>query len=319
MINKLLTERYRPTNISELILPNRIKDLFQDGKINGNYLFTGQAGTGKTTTAKAITLDYATIYINVSDESGIDTIRNKISTWCDTMALTGDHTNKDYKLVILDEMDGASDQFYKALRATIEKYSDVARFIGTCNYENKVPDAIKSRLEPVSFDAQSKEEEKEMLIGLVKRVYQILQENNIKISKEALISFVKSNYPDMRRILNKIQSWMIQGITNIGLDDIKKLNFSFTEIFDMALGKPDPIRNYKTLVSNYSNKVDDVLGSLGSELSSYIETNYPDKLPYLPLIIIEVANHQAQRLNVIDPVITMVSCVYSIQNIVNDI
>ena len=80
--------------------------------------------------------------------------------WCGASSIMG---GKDQvKIVFLDEMDGASDQFYKALRATIEKYAHLARFVGTCNYVNKLPDPILSRFESISFDFASKEEEKEV-------------------------------------------------------------------------------------------------------------------------------------------------------------
>jgi DNA polymerase III delta prime subunit len=307
-----------------MILPSRIETLISGGELHQNLLFYGSPGTGKTSAAKVICgynpatnkyERYPTLYINVSDETGIDVVREKISMWCSTSSIMDGKEN--IKVILLDEMDGASDAFYKALRATIEKYAKVARFVGTCNYINKVPEAIQSRFEMVPFDFANKEEEKEVLVKVIKRTAAILAKANIIIEKDALIEFVKRNFPDMRKILNKIQSWHIRGIKNVSIEDIKQLNYSYADIFEMLCQKPDAHKNYAFLVANYSSKVDDVLASLGSEFPEYIRENHPAQMGKLPLIIIEVASHQAQRSHVIDPVVTMLSCSFKLQTILN--
>lgn len=315
MVEQLFTEKFRPKKIEHVILPKRIMDHVKSGELHQNILFHGPPGLGKTSLAKVLTQNYPTLYINVSDETGVDTIREKIKKWCSTSSIID---GKDaIKVVLLDEMDGASDQFYKALRATIEKFADAARFVGTCNYINKVPEPIQSRFEVVDFNFANKEEEKEVLINVIKRTAGILKKLEIQIEKEALIEFVKRNFPDMRKILNKIQSWKIQGISKINIDQIRQLNYSFSDIFQMICASPDPHNNYKFLVSNYSSKVDEVLASIGTEFPEYLKDNNQEKISKLPMIIIETAKHQAQRNQVIDPVITMLSLVYSIQNILN--
>jgi replication factor C small subunit len=324
MVQELFTEKFRPRTIEQMILPQRIESLIGSGELHQNILLYGPPGTGKTSAAKVICgynpnanryEKYPTLYINVSDETGIDVVREKISMWCSTSSIMDGKEN--IKVIILDEMDGASDSFYKALRSTIEKYAKVARFIGTCNYINKVPEPIQSRFEMVPFDFANKEEEKEVLVKVIKRTAGILSKAGIAIEKEALIEFVKRNFPDMRKILNKVQSWHIRGIKQVSLEDIKQLNYSYSDIFEMLCQKPDAHKNYVFLVANYSSKVDDVLASLGSEFPEYLRENHPMHMGKLPLIIIEVANHQAQRSQVIDPVVTMLSLCFRIQTIIN--
>ena len=155
---QLFTEKFRPKNLEQMILPDRIRKSVGTGELHQNYLFYGSPGLGKTSLAKVLANNYPYLYINVSDESSVDVIREKITNWCSTISLL-DGAER-FKVVVLDEMDGASDQFYKALRATIEKFADTARFIGTCNYINKVPDPVQSRFTCISFDFLSKEEEK---------------------------------------------------------------------------------------------------------------------------------------------------------------
>jgi DNA polymerase III delta prime subunit len=314
MIQELFTEKYRPKNMEQMILPTRIRKSV-GGDLQQNYLFYGSPGLGKTSLAKVMAANYPCLYINVSDETGVDTIREKITNWCSTISLL-DGAEK-YKVVILDEMDGASEQFYKALRATIEKFASTARFIGTCNYINKVPEPVQSRFTCISFDFVTKEEEKEVMVEFIKRTWAILKGAGIEIDKDAVIEFVKRNFPDMRSILNKTQNFIIQGVKTIKVEDIKQLNYSFRDIFEMACKPGDASENYKFLMTNYSNKVDDVLASLSGELPEYIRDNHPTKINKIPQIVIKAAYYQSQRVTVIDPAISMLAAVFECQMIIN--
>ena len=315
MIQELFTEKYRPKTLEQMILPDRIRKSVGTGELQQNYLFYGSPGLGKTSLAKVMASNYPFLYINVSDESSVDTIREKITNWCSTISLL-DGAEK-YKVVILDEMDGASDQFYKALRATIEKFAATARFIGTCNYINKVPDPVQSRFTCLSFDFVNKEEEKEVMVEFIKRTWSILKNANISIEKDAVIEFVKRNFPDMRSILNKTQNFIIQGVKEIKLEDIKQLNYSYRDIFEMCCKPANAHENYKFLMTNYNNKVDDVLASLATELPEYVNENHPTKAAKIPQIVIKAAHYQSQRVTVIDPAISMLAAVFECQMILN--
>jgi replication factor C small subunit len=317
MIHELFTERYRPKTLDQMILPERIRKSVGNGELQQNYLFYGSPGLGKTSLAKVLASNYPFLYINVSDESSVDVIREKITNWCSTISLM-DGAEK-YKVVILDEMDGASDQFYKALRATIEKFAGTARFIGTCNYINKVPEPVQSRFTCISFDFLNKEEEKEVMVEFIKRTWTILKNAGIIIEKDAVIEFVKRNFPDMRSILNKTQSFIIQGVKEIRVEDIKQLNYSFRDIFELICStKPDPSETYKFMMTNYGSKVDEVLASLGGELPEYIKDNQANLAPKIPQIVIKAAYYQSQRVTVIDPAVSMIAAVYECQLILNN-
>jgi DNA polymerase III delta prime subunit len=314
-INQLFTEKYRPKNLEELILPGRVMNKFNDGLVQ-NMLFAGSPGTGKTSCAKAIVNQFELpyLYINASTDTSVDVIRTKIIDFCSTVSII-DKAGM-FKVVILDEVDGVSDQFFKALRATMEQFASNSRFIATCNYINKLPDPILSRFEVINFDFD-KDEETELTKKYIKRVYEICGKEGMTIEKPALVEFVRRNFPDLRSTLNKLQGYKTQGNTNITVEDVKKFNSVYKDVFELVFNETDPAKNYQLLVSNYANKVDDILQTLGEEFVEYIQQEKSAYIKFIPQIIVTVAKHQAQRVHVIDPVITMLSCVYEIQSIIN--
>lgn len=313
-LNQLFTEKYRPKNLDHLILPDRVMNKFKDG-IQQNMLFAGSPGTGKTSTAKAIVNQFELpyLYINASTDTSVDVIRTRITDFCSTMSILDDRGK--FKVVILDEVDGVSDQFFKALRATMEQFAGNSRFIATCNYINKLPDPILSRFEVINFDFD-KTEEVELTKKYIRRIHEVCKEEEMTMEKDALVEFVRRNFPDLRTTLNKLQGYKAQGTTTVGLEDVKRFNSVYKDVFDLIFNQVDPVENYKLLVSEYSNRVDDVLQSLGQDLVEYIKQEKPQAAKFIPQIIITVAEHQAQRVHVIDPVVTMLSCVYKIQTIV---
>ena len=314
MINTLFTEKYRPKNLDELILPETVMNKFKDG-LTQNMLLTGSPGTGKTSMAKAIVnhFELPYIYINASTDTSVDVIRTRIIDFCSTMSILDDQGK--FKVVILDEVDGVSDQFFKALRATMETFASNSRFIATCNYINKLPDPILSRFEVIDFDFD-KAEELDLTKKYIRRVHEICGKEDMTIEKPALVEFIRRNFPDLRTTLNKLQGYKTQGIKNITLDDVKKFNSVYKDVFELIFNEMDPAKNYKYLVSEYSNRVDDILQTLGAEFIEYVQTEKPNNIRHIPQIADTVAEHQAQRGLVIDPVITMLSCVYKLQTII---
>jgi replication-associated recombination protein RarA len=296
-----------------MILPSRISRLFESG-LNHNVLLSGSPGCGKTTLAKILASPYPHIFINVSDESSVETIRVKINDFCSTISVLDGKSSK--KIVILDEFDGASDQFYKALRGTIEKFASNARFIATCNYINKVPDAIQSRFEVVDFNPVNSEEEEALKNEWNKRVKLILGKLNIQIDDESLNEFQKAYYPDFRSGLNKIQTWMIEGVSTIDINKIKELGWTYESLYNLIITSKDPIKNYQEIAGEYQGKVDEVMSALGEEFINWIINNKPDLKKIIPGVIVLVAEHQAQRTQVIDPMVSLLSLVFQIQKMV---
>lgn len=312
MVQELLTEKLRPKKIEHMILPKRISNVFSQG-IQQNVLLSGSPGCGKTSMAKILMKDHPHLFINVSDESSVDTVRSKITDFCSTVSIM-DGKNA-IKIVVLDEFDGASDQFYKALRGTIEKFAKGTRFIATCNYLNKLPDPIKSRFEVFDFDPIDKAEEKEIREEWIKRIELILEKTNIKISDKALSDFAGKYFPDMRSALNTIQRWMIEGTNEITEKKVHENFWGFEELYLMLIENKDPVKNYQLIVGQYSGRVDDVMNSLASDFILWIKENKTNLIQFIPQILILVAKYQAERNLVIDPVVSLLGLFFSIQKL----
>jgi replication factor C small subunit len=198
----------------------------------------------------------------------------------------------------------------------MDQFNANARFIATCNYINKVPDPIQSRFEMIDFDF-TKEEEVEIMKGYIMRILQIAQAEGLKIDKLAAVELVKRKFPDLRNMLNTLQGFISQGKDTVTVEDIKKFSSVYKDVYELVIDSTDPVKNYQYMVSNYSSRVDDVLSSLGAEFIEYIKTERPSNISLIPQIVVTVAKYQSQRLTVIDPVVSMLACIYELQTIVN--
>lgn len=310
----IFTETFRPLEFDDIVLPKRIKEIFENSdELNQHYLFySGAPGSGKTSLARILSTKYDTLYLNISDDSGVDVIRTKIKNH----ALNASIVQGDYrqKVIILDEIEGASDSFFNALRGVIEQFADEVRFIATTNHINKIPIPIQSRFFTVCFEADGPEEEKEILLGLIKRTAYILKTIGIQPdSKETLIEFVKRNFPDMRKIISKTQAFHDSGKKILTMEDILKSTYLFKDLFSLCVEKPNPNKDYAEITEAYKGKVDDVIYSLGTEFPKWLLEN--DKLNSLQLMdVIKIVNQiSSQRKNVIDEVLNLIDCVFQIQ------
>ena len=307
----LWEEKYRPQNLKELIIPQRIRTIFENGVVQSMLLY-GTAGIGKTSAAKAICKQFQhnTLYLNMSETTGVDTIRETIMEFAMNQSIL--HYDNPIKVVILDEMDGMSQQAYAALRATMEKCSVNTRFIGTCNYIEKIPDPIQSRFLMIDFNFTS-EEINEVKKGQLLRVVEICRKEGLNITKEAVAKLVLTYYPDFRSIVKKLQRFSLEGKTNVGVDDIKDSASEYAELYDMIITQDNPVENYKFVMKKYSNCVDEAIAALGYPFVEYILKSKPNIMDKIPVITILNAKYQQNLKNCIDPVVVLLANIFELQ------
>ena len=215
----LFVEKYRPRTISECILPERLKKIFQDIVNKGEFgsmTFAGSAGTGKTTIAKALCneLGMDVLVINASLERNIDTLRTQIAQFASTVSLMACDQKK---VVILDEADHLNPTSTQpALRGFIEEFSNNCTFILTCNFKNKIIEPLHSRAPIVDF-AVHVNEKADLMVQFMNRTMEILDAENIKYSKPVVAEIIKKHFPDFRRILNELQRYSTSGQIDSGI------------------------------------------------------------------------------------------------------
>lgn len=309
---------FRPDVIEDLVLPERIFNLFADGEVGQHYLFySSKPGSGKSSLAKILAKKYDYLYINASTERGIETIRGQIREFANGASILGGQYLD--KLVILDEVHGSTPAFFDALLGVIEEYADHVKFIATCNYLNRIPENARSRFYCIDFAAADEEEEKFLKKGLAKRTYHIIKTVGMKISKETLIELINRNFPDMRSIINRLDYFYRSNIVDITLEDVVKSMYYNTEIFELCC-KNNSIDIYKKVIHKHSGNSDDIIASLGSEFILWLEETYPEKIENIGVVasLLDVINEASyKRTFVIDRMLNLTNCIFKIQQILN--
>lgn len=283
----LWVEKYRPQTIDECILPESLKNTFKQYIEQGElptFLFSGTAGVGKTTVAKALCQEVGAdwIIINGSDEGRmIETLRNKIKNFASTVSLTDAK-----KVVIIDEADYMNaDSVQPALRAFIEDFSNNCRFIFTCNFKHRIIEPLRSRCANIEFKVDAKEKQ-QIAAQFFKRVTQILKKEQIEFDPKVIAELITQHFPDYRRILNELQRYSVTGkidsgiFVNLSQESYKELvafmkerNFTevrkwvaknsdadtsalFKELYDNAMTYLDPssVSNLILILADYQYK-----------------------------------------------------------------
>ena len=202
--------------------------------------YSASGGTGKTTVAKALCndLDADMLYINISKDSGIDTLRNTITKFACTKSLEGKQ-----KIIVMDEFDGAGPALQKGLRADIEQYSSSCRFFFTANYVANIIPQLRSRVQEYNFNFTEQGVRTEMLPNVVKRVSSILKSKNVEFEPEILQSLVEKKFPDIRKTIQLCQQYTSNGRKlDDGVFTLKTLDDSFIE--NVKSKKINAVRKY---------------------------------------------------------------------------
>ena len=295
----LWVEKYRPQIIEDCILSVDLKTtfhkIFQSGELP-NMLFSGTAGTGKTTVAKALcnlmNLDW--IIINGSEDGNIDTLRGKIKQFASSISLQG-----GVKVVILDEADYLNPQSTQpALRGFIEEFSNNCRFILTCNFKNRIIQPLHSRCGVYEFNT-SKKDMAILMQQMFERSCAILDKEGVTYDKKDLLPIISKHAPDWRRVLNELQRRAVLGnmASAVSSSSSGTIDQLVTHLKD---------KNFKEMrkwvVNNIDTDASAIFRGLYDNANAYIE---PQSIPQLVLIL---ADYQYKHAFVADHELNVVAC-----------
>lgn len=304
LYNQLWVQKYAPKKLDDLVLSDDNREFFS--KIDDNtphLLLYGNAGTGKTTLAKVIVNDILQcqyLYINASDENGVDTIRNKVISFSQTRSLDGKK-----KVIILDEFCGTTAEAQRILRNVMEEYVASTRFILTANYINKIIEPIQSRC--LLFNIIPK------LDQTVLRCYHILKEENIKIESEReLITYIKNNFPDMRRIINDLQRFSVTGVLQIKNNNQVKNIANI--IFNDLVSKKSILDIRKIIIQEERNFSSDYQMLMKELFDLFYDSSLNDDLKRA--IMLEIGEHMYRDNLIIDHEINFFCCIIAIDKLI---
>ena len=297
----LWVEKYRPHKIEDCILPESIKSTFQEyvnRKEIPNLLLTGSAGVGKTTIAKALCEEVGCDYIviNGSEETGVDNIRVKVKNYASSMSLSGGR-----KVIIIDEADYLSPNAQAALRGSIEETAVNCSFIFTCNFKNRIMDAIHSRCSVIEFKLQNGQKAK-MASQFFKRVEWLLTEEGVTYDKSVVAAVITKHFPDNRRILNELQRYSSNEDKTIDKGILAVVSdVNITELVK-ALKAKDFTTSRKWVTNNLDSDTATILRKIYDNMYEFLK---PDSIPPAVLVL---SKYQYQAAFVADQEINLVAC-----------
>ena len=292
----LLVEKYRSKTLNEYVGNENVKltiSKYLEQNDIQNLIFYGPAGTGKTTLAKLIVnnIDCDYLYINASDERGIETIRDKVSGFASVASF------KPLKIVILDEADFLTIQAQASLRSVIETFSRSTRFILTCNFVERIIDPLQSRCQVLKIIPPS-------IKDVARHVAGILDQENITWDNQSLGTIVKQYYPDIRKILGTAQLSTIDNKLTLDKSILVSNNYIEQVINELKTGK-----NWKTIrqiiADSNINDYDELFKALYDNVSTYAPQSEG-------LVTIYINEHSYQANFRIDKEINMMACIAQI-------
>jgi DNA polymerase III delta prime subunit len=304
--NSLFVEKYRSKTLDEYVGNEQLKQIVHQYLKNNdlqNLLLYGTPGTGKTTLAKLIVnnFDCDYLYINASDERGIDTIRDKVQGFASSASF------KPIKIIILDEADFLTIQAQASLRNIIETYSRTTRFILTCNYLERIIDPLQSRCQVLKITPPSKKE-------VAQHISTILEQENINYELEDLALVVNKHYPDIRKILNTCQVNNVDGTLKIDKTVLASNSYKDGVLKELKSPSKSSFKNIRQILADSNlDDFEEIYRFLYDNLDEYGNNDLSKAM-----IVIEIESYMYHANFRIDKEINVMALLASILKIINN-
>lgn len=306
---ELLTEKYRPKTIEDLVITNKefgdkLKQWKEKGSFDSHILLYGIPGTGKSSSINVILnelniTDYITI--NGSDKTGIDDTR-RIIEYASVPSL-----DDKIKVVVLEEFERLSPQAQDSLKYVLEKYSSWCRFIFTTNNVNKVTPAILSRCESYSFQKLDQQQ-------FVTRIVNILTKENIKYSMEDVVEYIKLSYPDLRKCINDINKNVINGeLCKFNKEDEVSNLDKLLPILDFVHNRKHCNDVQKLIATSFN---EDEIENIYKIIYNKLDVFTVDRNKW-EMIVVKVADYLYKHPTVAFKDLNLMACLVELKNIIN--
>jgi len=311
MKSELFWYKYQPKSLNTIILLPRIRELIKDGLQTNMIFYSESPGTGKSTLAKILCKDTDTIEFNASKDTGVNILREQLEKHCKSL---NPFMGKDaQKTIFLDEFDGVSAEYEKAMKGFSDKYQHV-RFILTTNFIQKVDDKIISRFTKVDFDPKTKEETEYLQSMYFKYLKAIASKVKLTISDEEIKKIIMLSFPDLRSAVQKLQEVFITKNT----DQFKSISSSgYNDIFDFVMnGRNNVEENYSYVINNFQDRPLELMKALGRPLFNRLMSIDSENLVKQGASIISLQKSYNERYTeTIDPIIHIIAYLTDIKEI----
>ena len=302
--------KYQPRNLNNIILLPRIRSLVKDGIKMNMVFYSDTAGTGKSTLARILCNDTDGIEFNASEDTSVNILRNQLGRHCKT---ANPFAKTSQKTIFLDEFDGVSDEYKKAMKGFSDKYEYV-RFILTTNHIEDIGDKILSRFTKIDFTPNGKEEIDYLQVMYLKYLKAIATNVKLSITDDELKKIIMLSFPDLRSATQKLQEVYITKNT----DQFKTLSASgYDDIFDFVMNGSNNIEeNYHFVINNFQDNPLELMKALGRPLFNRLMSIDSDKLIKQGASLINLQkSYNEKYTDTIDPIIHLISYVTDIKEI----
>ena len=302
--------KYQPKSLKTIILLPRVRELIKNGLTANMIFYSDTPGTGKTTLSRILCKGTDNIEFNASKDTSVNILRDQLQKHCKSLS---PFMPKDaQKSIFLDEFDGVSPEYKKAMKGFSDTYQYV-RFILTTNYIQDIDDKILSRFIKVDFNPKNKEEEEYLQSMYFKYLKAISKKNDMSITDDEINKIILISFPDLRSATQKLQEVFITKNT----DQFKSISASsYDAIFEFVFdGRNNIEDNYNFVLNNFQDNPLELMKALGRPLFNRLMTIDNSKIIKIGASIINIQRSYNERYTeTIDPIIHLISYVTDIKS-----